>query len=114
MKAIVDNNLPVTLCRKIREIAPGAEIAHIIDLKLQDRNDHELRERFQHEPVVWITRDEDFWIDAPQQWAIIWVSCHNPRLSFLREAVAPVIARYLPTLKSGCRLLITEDFASLM
>ncbi len=109
MKAIIDNNLPATIGRRVREIKPGADIVHLIELGLQDRKDQELREHWRDDPIIWISRDEDFWLDSPQQWAVVWVSCHNPRLAFLRDKVAPAIATHLDALRPGVRLLITED-----
>ena len=97
---------------RIQEMRPDADVVHIAHLGLQDQKDSQLRHRWQHDEIVWVTRDEDFWSDAPAKWAVIWVSCHNPKLAFLRDKVAPAIAQYLETLKPGTRLLITKDFAS--
>jgi predicted nuclease of predicted toxin-antitoxin system len=112
VKAIIDNNLPVTVLKRIRTIVPDADVDHLADLGLQDLTDAQLRRRWQRREIAWITRDEDFWHDAPMQWAVIWVSCHNPRLAFLRDNVAPTIAQRLRLLRPGDRLLITEDLVS--
>ena len=81
MKAVIDNNLPVTIRERIQEIRPDADVVHIADLGLQDQKDSELRRRWQHEEIVWVTRDEDFWSDAPAKWAVVWVSCHNSTMT---------------------------------
>ena len=114
MRAIIDNNLPLTLGLRIRDLVPDADVAHVAELGLQDESDQQLRVRWRQDTIAWISRDEDFWLDAPEQWAVVWISCHNPRLAFLRDRIAPVIADHLPRLKSSDRLLVTEDFASLM
>jgi predicted nuclease of predicted toxin-antitoxin system len=109
MKCIVDNNLPVTLVRCIRCTWPEADIDHIHDLGLHDCCDDGLRQRWQTDPIIWITRDEDFWLRRPDMWAVIWIACHNPSLAFLRDHIAPTIATVLPTLRPGTRVMITED-----
>jgi predicted nuclease of predicted toxin-antitoxin system len=97
---------------RIKEIAPDADVVHLSDLGLQDQKDSQLRRRWQREAIIWITRDEDFWSDAPAKWAVVWVSCHNPKLAFLRDRVAPAIAKRLSTIESGARLMVTADFVS--
>ena len=66
MTAIVDNNLPLSLARRMGELQDRVEVQHLVDLGLQDRTDESLRRRWRHEAVVWITRDEDFWLEAPK------------------------------------------------
>lgn len=114
MTAVVDNNLPLTLARRLRELQAGVEVKHLVELGLQNQSDDSLRQRWRRDAVIWITRDEDFWLDAPELWAVIWVNCHNPRLQFLRGAVAVAVASRLSTLPPGARLLVTEQLASLM
>ncbi|OGV66931.1 MAG: hypothetical protein A3K19_03670 [Lentisphaerae bacterium RIFOXYB12_FULL_65_16] len=114
MTALVDNNLPLSLARRMREIQDRVEVKHLVELGLQNRTDASLRRRWRHEGIIWITRDEDFWLDAPESWAVVWVHCHNPRLSFLRDVVAPAVAARLPALTPGARLLVTEQMVSLM
>lgn len=114
MKAILDNNLPVTIRERVLVLVPDADIVHLRDLGLQDQTDDVLRLRWANEPIARITRDEDFWANAPAKRCVIWVSCHNPKLSFLLDRVAPAIARSLKSLKPGMRLLVTEDFLSVV
>jgi len=114
MNAIVDNNLPLSMARRLGELQNHVEVTHVVDLGVQDESDESLRKRWRHENIVWLTRDEDFWLDAPEPWAVVWIHCHNPRLSFLRDVVAPAIAGRLPELAAGSRLLVTEELVSLM
>ncbi len=109
MKCVVDNNLPVTLVRHIRSARPDFDITHVHDLGLQDSSDDRLRQNWRSDSIVWITRDEDFWFQRPEAWAVIWVACHNPTLAFLRDHIAPTVAAILPTMRSGIRVMITED-----
>jgi len=113
MRVILDNNLPRRMAKSLQGLAPGCDVCHLSDLECRLR-DGEIRRRLGGESIVWITRDEDFWLDAPASWAIVWVACHNPRLAFLRESLAPAIARHLPDLVPGSRLLATEDVVTLI
>jgi hypothetical protein len=45
---------------------------------------------------------------------VVWINCHNPRLAFLRDRVAPAIASRIPDLDPGSRLLVTEEMVSLI
>ena len=114
MTAIVDNNLPLSLARRLGQLQTQVAVQHLVDLSLQNQTDQNLRRRWDKGQVIWITRDEDFWLDAPESWAVVWVQCHNPRLSFLRDVVAPAVAGRLAMLTPGARLLVTEQMVSLM
>jgi len=114
MTAVVDNNMPLSLARRMRDLQSLIPVMHIVELGLQDRSDDSLRRHWRQDEVIWVTRDEDFWLDAPASWAVVWVHCHNPRLSFLREVVAPAIAARLAELRPSARLLVTEQLVSLM
>ena len=114
MIAIVDNNLPLSMARRMGQLQNRVAVSHLVDLGLQDLTDQSLRRHWRHDDVIWITRDEDFWLDAPKTWAVVWVRCHNPRLAFLRDEVAPAIAARLPDLTSGARFLVTEELLTLM
>ena len=111
MRVILDNNLPWRMASVLRSSLPGIEVAHLSELGASDWDDDMIRKRWAEEFVVWVTRDEDFWIDAPSQWAIVWVNCHNPKLTFLKTSLAPLIAAGVSSLRSGSRLLISEDMA---
>ena len=114
MKLLIDNNLPVSLAIRLRKTAAGHDVQHIYDLGLQAHSDTQLMARWHHDNIIWVSRDEDFWLTAPANWAIVWVACHNPRLSFLRDTVAPLIAANLTRLTPGARLVITEGMATFM
>ena len=95
----------------IRSSLPGIEVAHLSELDASNWDDGALRKRWADEFIVWVTRDEDFWMDAPSQWAVVWVDCHNPRLTFLKTSVASLIAGNVSSLRPGSPLLISEDMA---
>ena len=113
-KIILDNNLPQRMAMAFQALLPDFAIVHIGDLGMADCTDGEIRIRLGLESVIWITRDEDFWLDTPANWAIVWVACHNPRLAFLRESMAPAIALHVPNLQPGSRLLATEDVVTMI
>jgi predicted nuclease of predicted toxin-antitoxin system len=109
MHALVDNNLPITLVKRIRVDIPDFAIDHIYDLGLASCSDSAIRRRFADEEIIWITRDEDFWLDCPARWSVVWLALHNPTLAFLRDSVAPALVKRLPSIRPGQRVLITED-----
>lgn len=111
MRVILDNNLPWRMVSVLRSSLSGIEVAHLSDLGVSDWDDGMIRKRWAGEFIVWVTRDVDFWMDAPSQWAIVWVNCHNPRLAFLKTSVASLIAAGMSSLRTGSRLLISEDMA---
>jgi predicted nuclease of predicted toxin-antitoxin system len=114
MIAVVDNNLPLSLARRLAGLQSSIEVQHLVDLGLQHQSDESLRRRWRHDAIVWISRDEDFWLGSPKRWAVVWINCHNPRLAFLRDQVAPAIASRIPDLTPGSRLLVTEEMVSLI
>lgn len=109
MRAIVDSNLPVTLVKRVRTLNANVAIEHIRDSGMADASDGLIRRKWAEESLIWITRDEDFWIECPSKWAVVWISLHNPSLAFLRDVVAPAMAAALDGLKPGSRLLVGED-----
>jgi len=111
VRIILDNNLPWRMAPVLRSSLPDIEVAHVSEMGTSNWDDNMIRKRWAEEFVVWISRDEDFWMDAPSRWAIVWVNCHNPRLAFLKTSVASLIAGRVPSLRPGSRLLISEDIA---
>jgi len=109
MNVILDNNLPWRMAKTLQTLLPSSKVAHLSDLRMSNCDDREIRRRLASEFVVWVSRDAEFWLDAPPNWAIVWVDCHNPRLAFLRESLAPAIAPHVPHLQPGSRLWVTED-----
>jgi len=114
MTVILDNNLPWRMVKSLQAVLPDCRVLHVSDMGMSSCEDKEIKRRLAAEPVVWITRDEDFWLDAPVGWAVVWVDCHNPRLVFLRESLVPAIAQHIPSLGRGSRLWVTEDMVSLV
>lgn len=109
MTAIVDNNLSVSLARRMGADQSQVDVRHVVDSGLQHATDDALRSRWRSDNIVWVTRDQDFRLDAPDPWAVVWIDCHNPRLAFLRDVVAPAVAGWLPQLRRGARLRVTES-----
>ena len=90
MTAIVDNNLPISLTRWMDADQDEVAVRHVVDLGLQDETDDALRSRWHNDSIIWVTRDQDFWLDAPDPWAVVWIDCHNP----LPQSASCFPARY--------------------
>lgn len=112
MKIIVDNNLPLVFTRRLRENHPDVDISHVSDFGAEDWSDQQFRQKWRGTFIVWISRDEDFWIDSPPEWAVIWVSCHNPKLAYLRDVIASAVNERLTDMSPGKRLMISEQIIS--
>ena len=85
MKVVIDNNLPYSLTTLLRNA--GIEATHVIDAKLADVDDNVLRKHFAKDPIIFLTRDNDFWIDHPPSWIIVWLALHNPKLAEIRGPI---------------------------
>ncbi|MGA1194672.1 MAG: DUF5615 family PIN-like protein [Kiritimatiellia bacterium] len=109
MRAIVDNNLPVTMVRRIREMNSSISLQHLSEIGLADAADDFLRKYFVGEEIVWISRDEDFWINSPNHWSVVWISLHNPKLQYLTDVIAPTLVKLLAGICPAERVLISED-----
>jgi predicted nuclease of predicted toxin-antitoxin system len=107
MKVVVDNNLPYSLASLLR--ASGIEASHVIDTKLADADDDVLREHFAEEPIIFLTRDNDFWNNHPPRWSIVWLALHNPKLSEIKGPICKTLSGLLPTLSQGQKVLIATD-----
>lgn len=69
MRVVVDNNLPYSLARRLSQA--GLTAIHVLDLGMASVADHVLRERLAGEAIVFLSRDDDFWLEHPPQWAIV-------------------------------------------
>lgn len=107
MKVVLDNNLPKSLARLLVE--RGFEAAHVRELGLSGASDTELRRHLAGEQIVFVSRDGDFWLNHPEDWAVIWVALHNPTLALLKGPVCEALAGLLSDIRSGDRLLIASD-----
>lgn len=107
MKVVLDNNLPRSLA--VRLAAAGMEAVHVVDIGLSQASDQQVREQFAHEPIVFVSRDEEFWLQRPPTWAIVWVALHNPTLAQLRGPIADQLVHVIPALRSGQRALLAAD-----
>ena len=107
MKVVIDNNLPMSLARLLG--AAGGEAVHIHALGLANASDHALRRHFAGEQMIFVSRDDDFWVDHPSEWAVIWIALHNPTLAQLKGPVARVLVHIIPQLRPGQRVLFAAD-----
>jgi predicted nuclease of predicted toxin-antitoxin system len=108
MKAVVvDNNLPISLAKALSQ--KGFEATHVLDVGLGSAPDQILRERFRKTELVFVTRDNDFWMQRPAGWAVVWLALHNPTLAQIRGPIADLLAARIPSLKPGQRLLVAAD-----
>jgi len=107
VKVVLDNNLPKSLARLLAE--RGFEAVHVRELGLSGASDAELRNRLADEPIVFVSRDGDFWLNHPEGWAVIWVALHNPTLALLKGPVCEALAKLLPGLHPGDSILVASD-----
>ena len=107
MKVVVDNNLPRRISRLLAE--SGLEAVHVGELGLSQATDQALRRRFAEEPVIFVSRDGDFWSQHPSGWAVVWIALHNPTLTQLRGPICRRLVQLIPTLRSGQRVLLAND-----
>ena len=107
MKVVIDNNLPRSLARVLA--AAGIEAVHVYDLGLANASDRMLRQRFSDEPVVLLSRDDDFWVDHPSGWDVVWLALHNPTLAQLKGPIAHTLKQIIPQLRPGQRVLFAAD-----
>jgi hypothetical protein len=40
---------------------------------------------------------------------VVWIGCHNPTLAFLLGVIGPAVGDILPGLRSGDRVMASED-----
>ena len=107
MRVVIDNNLPRSLARLLT--ADGIEAVHVIDLDLGGATDHMVRASFSGEPIIFLSRDGDFWSAHPSNWVVIWIALHNPTLAQLKGPMLLSLTRLIPTLRSGQKVLLAAD-----
>lgn len=107
MKVIIDNNLPHSLARLLSQ--QRIDAAHVVDLGLSDASDEVIRKTLSDQELIFISRDHDFWVFHPRQWAVIWLALHNPTLVQLKGPIVHVLTQIIPTLRSGQRALVATD-----
>jgi len=107
MKVVIDNNLPWSLARILRQRSLDA--VHVVDLGLANASDQKLREYFATQEVILLSRDDDFWRNAPSKWTVVWIALHNPTLTQLKGPVTGVLMQVIPKLRPGQRVLFAAD-----
>lgn len=107
MKVVIDNNLPWSLARLLSH--HDIDAMHVIDQELSDVSDDVLRKTFAEQDIVFVSRDADFWINHPPHWAIVWIAIHNPTLAQIKGSIFNKLAKLIPALKPGQRVLLATD-----
>jgi predicted nuclease of predicted toxin-antitoxin system len=107
MKVVVDNNLPYSLAALLR--TSKIDAIHVIDANLADVDDDVLRKHFAEDTIIFLTRDNDFWINHPTHWSIVWLALHNPKLAEIRGPIYRTLSELVPTLRQGQKVLIATD-----
>ena len=107
MKVVVDNNLPFSLAALLRKSKIDA--VHVVEANISDASDDVLRERFLKDEIIFLTRDNDFWLNHPSQWTVIWLALHNPKLSEIKGPVCKTLTALIPSLRPGQKVLIAAD-----
>ena len=105
MRFLVDNQLPVVLCRWL--IQQGHEARHVLELALAKSDDRTVGQHAARTDAVLATKDADFINLAPLQSGpqIVWVRLGNCRNDALVQAFARVLPRLLGELEAGCRVV---------
>lgn len=107
MKVVIDNNLPRSLARLLTQ--RDIQAIHVVDVELSDASDETIRKAFFEKTIVFVSRDADFWLNHPPQWAVIWIAIHNPTLAQIKGRICQEIVQIIPTLHSGQRVLVAAD-----
>ncbi len=107
MRVVLDNNLPRSLAYQLQRV--GFDAVHVIELGLAHATDAIVRHHFAEESVIFLSRDDDFWRNAPHDWVVVWLALHNPPLAYLRGPVARTLTELLPRLRPGQRVLFAID-----
>ena len=107
MKVVIDNNLPRSLARLLTQ--SNIQAIHVVDVELSDASDETIRKAFFEKTIVFVSRDADFWLNHPPQWAVIWIAIHNPTLAQIKGPICQKIIQIIPTLQSGQRVLLAAD-----
>ena len=103
---LVDNQLPVALCRWLE--SKGCQAEHVLALQLAQSRDELVWERAGRDGAVIVSKDEDFaqlTVVRPEPVAVLWLrigNCRTPALLATMERAWPDIALQLD---AGARLI---------
>ena len=98
MRFLIDENLPVSLIRRVADIWPAC--AHVKDLGLLSASDTRIWEQAKSDHMTILTKDHDFYVRAtlfgpPPQ--IVWLqmgNCSIDKIEILLRRNAPAIERF--------------------
>ncbi len=98
MKLLVDNQLPAALARYLSE--KGFDCQYVQDIGMEASDDRAIWERAKSEPMVIVTKDEDFPLMADRQIGqspqVVWVRIGNCR----KAALLATFCAILPDLRN--------------
>ena len=106
MKFIVDNQLPMALCRYLA--SRGCASAHVEEVGLARASDSEIWRYASENECIVISKDEDFLYlaNASETHArLIWVRLGNCRTTVLLTALERMWPRILASLEAGERIV---------
>ena len=110
MRFLVDNQLPIALCRFLA--SHGAECEHVSEVGLTPRSDAEIWRRAGQAGQILITKDEDFVHLAahePSGAQLLWVRLGNCRTAHLLAVFERLWPRIEATLLAGDRVVEIWD-----
>ena len=106
MKFLIDNQLPLSLCRFLSE--NGHDAVHVLDVGMAKSSDLDISQFASREGRAIITKDEDFSVlAAVGQCAasVVWVRLGNCRTEVLLELLSLSLNAILQSLESGDRVI---------
>ena len=106
MKFLVDNQLPLALCRFLN--GKGHTSTHVLDVGLDEAKDSAIWKYATENSLVVIAKDEDFLrhaIQANAKTSFVWVRLPNCRNQVLLEAFDKALPAIIAALESGQRVV---------
>lgn len=106
MKWLVDNQLPLTLAKLLREL--GEDAVHVLEIVLAQADDTVVWQRALDEGRIVVTKDEDFSHLLARSGAgqVVWVRLGNCRNEALLAAWRESFERLRSALSSGQGLIV--------
>ena len=106
MKFLVDNQLPMSLCRFIA--SQGCDCQHVLDLGMESAPDIAIWQHAMDADYVIVSKDEDFFHLAGLSGALgrlVWVRLGNCRTPFLIRRFETLWPQVLALLAAGERVV---------
>lgn len=106
MKFLVDNQLPLALCRFIT--AQGCDCQHVLDVGLARASDLVIWEYANADDRVIVSKDEDFFhlADLPEaKGRLVWVRFGNSRTPVLLRELGRLWPQVMASLEAGERIV---------